>query len=158
MPENKKGECGFFGSFDISPIFQSLELANKDKCDFSDFLIMFLLYAHAKNVTAFPIIMMPVWHEFIFNFKTAYSGKFPELDCFGEFDWNEPYPKSRKLDELGNSLSNICFFNWRELTMFLFEDMRSFYEKSFRGKMSKHKKILKAMYAVAEKIPGFLKF
>jgi len=129
-----------------------------DKCDFSDILIMFLLYAHAKKVAAFPSIRTSAWHEFIYSFKTAYFDKFPELGCFGEFSWKGHCPISKKLAEQAAVSPCIWFLDCRTQTMFLPDDTRIFYESYLRKKLLKHEKILRAMYDFAKNIPGFFKF
>ena len=71
-----------------------------------------LEYAAALGIQSFPPFNHRLWHEFLYegreNAKEHPSRCGFLLDTIGEFDWDAPYPKNRKLGEVMFGLRLLC--------------------------------------------------
>lgn len=70
-------------------------------------------YAIGQGIKSFPPFRDSRWHDLLFSLKASPGSfnLFPKI--IGEFDWDGPCPKNRKLDQVMFGLGYISLECWR---------------------------------------------
>jgi len=66
----------------------------------------FMEFAREKGKAGFPPLFYGTrpWHEFLYELKKQHKNSFPELECIGDFDWDDPYPTAQVWHQIQTSL------------------------------------------------------
>jgi len=142
----------------------------KGKTFFSlmDFVKGFLEYSLTHKVKSFPPSNSRPWHEFLYALKKKLPKKHYFTQYIGDFDWDDPFPKNRNLDQVMFGLHYLGYFRLTDgrfvtnpkAIKLVIANMRenAIFQDYKKGWHKQLMELSKTAYTVAAKIPDFFEY